>query len=69
MAIDWLTGYTVTGSTRLYVWCMKTLHPNIRMHIFHTILYAFPKTLTICFSIRGVEGRVEGYISSESERK
>ena len=24
MAIDWLTGYTVTCSTRLYVWCMKT---------------------------------------------
>ena len=35
---------------------LNTLHPNISMHILHTVLYTFPKVLTrtICLSIKSL---------------
>ena len=32
----------------------RSLHPNISMHILHTVLYRFPKVLTrrICLTIK-----------------
>ena len=35
-------------------WVLKPLHPNISMHILHTVLYTFPKVLTrrICLTIK-----------------
>ena len=33
---------------------LNFIHPNINMHILHTVLYTFPKVLTrrICFTVK-----------------
>ena len=37
-----------------YVFSFNPLHPNISMHILHTVLYTFPDVLAgrICFTIK-----------------
>ena len=37
---------------------LNPLHPNISMHILHTVLYTFPKELTrrICLTIKDFLG-------------
>ena len=53
--IWWLRGWVLIWETALRVSAysmkygihiIKPLHPNIRMHILHTVLYTFPKVLT-----------------------
>ena len=47
--------YSTTVSLETYpLYSFNPLHPNISMHILHTVLYAFPKLLTwkICLLIK-----------------
>ena len=49
-------GYQYRTTVKMKV--KNPLHPNISMHILHTVLYTFPKVLTrrICLTIKSFSG-------------
>ena len=45
---------SVNAADNNYYYLFNPLHPNISMHILHTVLYTFPKVLTrrICLTVK-----------------